>query len=180
MFQCVAVFFCYVAPQTMQRRTIGCVVVMAQPGVNAFICVYSFFWTEEVIYKPQKKKLKSNLYVIMEPCRKSWRLQGLEPEISTSTFRCFCLLDGDTCSTTATLLPCCKQFIHNVCQQHWIRASHNHCAMCRQRMPRQTRIPFPDPDMTVPQVLERLSRLLATQALREELNEASAPFFSGI
>ena len=30
------------------------------------------------------------------------------------------------------------------------------------------------------QVVERLSRLLATQALREELDEVSAPFFSGI
>ena len=47
-------------------------------------------------------------------------------------------------------------------------------------MPRQTRIPFPDPDMTVPQGVERLSPLLATQALREELDEVSAPFFSGI
>ena len=69
-------------------------------------------------------------------------------------------------SHVAALLPCCKQFIHKVCQEQWIRAGHNHCAMCRQRMPRQTRIPFPDPDMTVPQV----SRLLATQALREELD----------
>ena len=128
----------------------------------------------------KKKKVKSNFYLIMEPCHKSRRLQGLEPEISTTTFRCFCLLDGDTCATTATLLPCCRQFIHKVCQEQWIRAGHNHCAMCRQRLPRQTRIPFPDPDMTVPQVVERLSRLLATQALIKELDEVSASFFSGI
>ena len=102
----------------------------------------------------------------------SHRLQGLPAEIETTSFRCFCLEEGDVCETSTMQLPCCRQFLHRRCYLRWRQTNHPTCPMCRDRQ-HQPFVPPPPPQpVEINQdIIARLRTLLDAPDLEQQLRQ---------
>ena len=63
--------------------------------------------------------------------RYSKRVKHEEPDVVTTEYECFvCHLKSETCERSVQL-PCCRQYVHRLCQMRWER-QHNTCGLCRE------------------------------------------------
>ena len=103
--------------------------------------------------------------------RQSRRLQGLPAEIETTSFRCFCLEEGDVCVTSAMQLPCCRQFLHRRCYLRWRQTNHASYPMCRD-LQHQPPVPPPSAPVEINQdLIDRLRTLLQAPDLEQQLRQ---------
>ena len=111
--------------------------------------------------------------------RQSHRLQGLPAEIETTSFRPFCLEEGDVCETSTMQLPCCRQFLHRICCLRWRQTNHPTCPMCRDRQ-HQPLVPPPPPQpVEINQdIIARLRTLLDAPDLEQQLRQVRYFFYS--
>ena len=110
--------------------------------------------------------------------RQSRRLQGLLPEVQSTRFTCFCLLEGDAADLGVTQTTCCRQFLHQSCQRRWFR-SHSTCPLCRHDQTHQPTVPDgqPTPRLNNAAIIDRLSRLLTDPNLDQILSRVRTFFF---
>ena len=112
--------------------------------------------------------------------RQSRRLQGLLPEVQSTRFTCFCLLEGDATDSGVVQTTCCRQFLHQSCQRRWL-SSRSTCPLCRHDQTHQLAVPDGQP---APQrlnnaaIIDRLSRLLTDPNLDQILSRVRTSFFS--
>ena len=109
--------------------------------------------------------------------RQSRRLQGLLPEVPTTRFTCFCLLEGDAADLGVIQTTCCRQFLHQSCQRRWLR-SHSTCPLCRHDQTHPPAVPDGQPPrLNNAAIIDRLSRLLTDPNLDQILSRVRTFFF---
>ena len=100
--------------------------------------------------------------------RQSRRLQGLLPEVQSTHFTCFCLVEGEAIDPGVLQTSCCRQFVHQSCYRQWLR-THTTCPLCRHHHGHPVGQP-PLQRMDNAAIIERLSRLLSDPNLDQILS----------